>query len=192
MVAQTAQSQAMQQPGAVAGAGGYVYRLEPTGAVTILHDPSGKAANVTLNSGDAYEAIKAELRNEGVEPVTAPIEEEQPEGEQSADVRAPMDTGEPVNMQPQIEAESQLPAEGVRAPQDTGEPIDMTAQMQQEGVPTQPESGYDPYRWQTNSAQARMQRPAADNPAQMALALPVGDPRREQALEQALRQMLGG
>ena len=54
-------NQALASPGAIEGAGDYVYRPNPDQSITILHDPTGAATGVDIDSGPAYEAIQAEL-----------------------------------------------------------------------------------------------------------------------------------
>ena len=66
---------AAQSPGAVKGAGGYVYQPMDDGSIKILHDPKKKASGVVLSEGKAYDAIRKELGLGGgkaeVEPMTS-------------------------------------------------------------------------------------------------------------------------
>jgi hypothetical protein len=56
---------AAQKPGAVKGAGGYVYQPQADGTIKVLHDPTGRANNVTLSSAGpnkaAFKAVQKEL-----------------------------------------------------------------------------------------------------------------------------------
>lgn len=68
MGADMVRMQALSASGAVAGDGGYVYRPQDDGTITILHDPSGAATGVNLSSGASYDRIASELQAKGAMP----------------------------------------------------------------------------------------------------------------------------
>lgn len=106
---------ATQKPGAVKGAGGYVYQPQADGTIKILHDPTGKANNVTLSSTGpnktAFAAVQKELGLGGgeaeVEPMTSDNTPEANTEAMLSDAGADLPTSEPlVGMLEQDKVES--------------------------------------------------------------------------------------
>lgn len=119
MGADMVKRQTLTLDGAVEGAGGYVYKPMPDGSVTILNDPSGNATGVNLTTGEAYDAIVAELKAKGV-----PVSGAAPQPPPVLPEAAPIDLGESDPSAPDSASGSRLgfmsaedPADVVLGPQ---------------------------------------------------------------------------
>jgi len=187
--------QALAAPGAIPGAGDYVYQIQDDNSITILHDPTGQADGVNLTTGKAFDAIKAELQSQGffqegpefdtvvqgiADPGIDPIAARGAQRLSETTGRPPSDTAGAIDPQA-LAAGGAVHAEAnpTPAPVAPERELDMTPGISGDFNPFK-----DTGDQIVDNRNARMR-------AKEALDLPPDDPRKPGALESIVRQLLG-